>query len=694
MGDVKGQLESKCVVLEESYDVREFYFELENITSEDVFLKDFTMFTTKSLETLGVDPTDCLVFRSGRHKNDMPAVFRLGVKDEAMLDAMGGMTETGDKQEVADGESCILSDHLTVLGNEQGYVVISFPDGRDQMMETAIYVDDQGKFKRLTSKVLFGIRVAPGQKLATERIRIEFTKDVTGTIDAFVQTKAKRYGARNQAHPSVFCTWYYYGLTVTYEDVKVNLQQMQKRALPFDVFQVDEGWEITLGEWEPNHKFPVDMKDLAKEIQDAGYRPGIWTSPFVAHATASIWEKHPEWILRDAKGEPCLFPMNDTVYQVFDITNPATWEYFYELYRKLTFDWGYTYHKLDFTRAAVIMDQAVYFDDTITLTQAYRKAVEAIRRGMGEKSYFLMCGGLYDPIIGLVDAQRTGSDVLSMWSSTINKGGKTAPYTTKQSILRYYMNAWWNNDPDALMIRRNEQMERNLRLTYGLLNDEEVKTSVINQYMGGGLVCSTEPLDKMDEDRLENLKKIIPVVPTTVQPLRLMNCEVRYPEMVKVTPKGSSMTTIARINWSDTEDMPIEFVLDEKLLPEGANNEAGYVVCDYYGKCYRTDVKVGDKVVLSTLKPHGATVVKIQPMGNVPVIVESDGHFSMGAEGIELAMEDSCLHVKYENLFGYELTYQVLLPAGYEALDGKKTIEVKVAPFEKLDRKWGCKYAV
>lgn len=41
------------------------------------------------------------------------------------------------------------------------------------------------------------------------------------------------------------------------------------------------------------------------------------------------------------------------------------------------------------------------------------------------------------------------------------------------------------------MIRRNETMERDLRLTYGLLTDEEVKTSVINQFAGGGIMCQT-----------------------------------------------------------------------------------------------------------------------------------------------------------------------------------------------------------
>ena len=50
--------------------------------------------------------------------------------------------------------------------------------------------------------------------------------------------------------------------------------------------------------------------------------------------------------------------MNDTTYYVLDITHPDTLPYFTELYRHLTFDWGYTYHKLDFTRAAVIYEDA------------------------------------------------------------------------------------------------------------------------------------------------------------------------------------------------------------------------------------------------------------------------------------------------------------------------------------------------
>lgn len=679
------------IVLADYYDQKEFYYEISNPTDKDIILSDFILYEQDNLEDMGLDPSDCTLFRSGRHKNDMPSVFRLGKRSAAMEDAIGGMTETGDKVEVNYQERCILSDHITVFGNEKRYVVISFPTGRNQMVETAVYVDDSGEFIRLQSKVIFNIRLRPGQRVETERLCIRYTTDVLDAIDSFARDKALRYGARNQAHPSVFCTWYYYGLTVTYEDVMTNLREMARRRLPFDVFQIDEGWEITLGEWKPNAKFPVPMADIATQIREAGYRPGIWTSPFVAHETANIWQEHPEWILMDQNGNPCLFPMNDTVYQVFDITNPATWEYFRELYHQLTFEWGYTYHKLDFTRAAVIMENAKYFDDSITIVEAYYEAVHAIREGMGENSYLLMCGGLYDPIIGLVDAQRTGSDVLSMWSSTINKGGKTAPYTMKQSILRYYMNAWWNNDPDALMVRINNQMERNLRLTYGLLNDEEVKTVTINQYVSGGIVCSTEPLDKIDDTRLSNLKRIMPVVPVKVLPLELMNCEKRYPENVKLDIIGHCSVSIVRINWSDEDEMLLEFQLEKHMLPSCCNESDKYTVCDYYGKKYKTDVKVGDKVTLGVLKPHGATVIKIEKQGGQPIIVESTGHYSMGAEGIHMTMQGGRLAIKYSNPFDWPTEYKIMLPEGYVTKERERVVTVQISPFQRVEKEWRYK---
>ena len=642
---------------------KEISLKIENCSGQEVFLKYATLWEVSGVAELCVGEAPFEVYRSGRHKNDMPGTFTLGVADERMKDVLGAMTESGDKTDAGAGIRKIVSDHMTVIQGSAKSLLVEFTGGRKQLFETVISLDSDYQLSSVSAGVLFNIILPAESCVESEMLKLVWTNDVEAEIERFAGGKAAKYGSRYGKRPSVFCTWYYYGLTVTYEDVKTNLDIMRQRKLPFDVFQVDEGWEITLGEWKPNRKFPVPMKQVADEIKEAGFRPGIWTSPFIAHETATIWQEHPEWRLNDKTGKPCLFPMNDTVYHVLDITNPATHTYFTQLYKMLTFDWGYTYHKLDFTRAAVIYENADFYDKTVTLAEAYYKAVKAIREGMGEESYFLMCGGLYDSIIGLVDAQRTGSDVLSMWSSNINKDGKTAPYTIKQSVMRYYMNRWWDNDPDALMIRRNDTMERNLRLTYGLLNDEEVKTSVINQFMGGGIMCATEPLDKIDDDRLMEYRRILPVLPSKVRPLKLME-KKRFPGVVNVYMESQDAHFLCVINWDDEKSMPIE-ICPEKMLPDYASKEDKYLICDYYSGEYYANVSAEDVVVSKPLAPHGATVFKIARMQDKPMVVKSTGHYSMGGEIETLEMVDGELHYIIKNDFDCPVNYDILLPEGW-----------------------------
>ncbi len=651
----------------------EYHAVLKNVSGKRQVLKSVVLFKADDLTELGIKGSPINIYRSGRHKNDMPGVFTLGCSDERLQDVSSVMAESGDGL-AATNSRFVVSDHLTMIkGSEGGYFFLEFITGRDQLFQTVIYLDENADFIKLESEVLFNIEVMPGEVVKTETLRLAMVKELTPEIEAFAKRKTELYGKRNERHPAVFCTWYYYGLTVTYDDVKTNLEIMKKRKLPYDVFQVDEGWEVTLGEYEPNEKFPVPMKQVADEIREAGFIPGIWSSPFVAHETASIWAKHPEWILKDKEGQPCLFPMNDTVYYVFDITDPGTYEYFRDLYHKFTFDWGYPYHKLDFTRAAVIYEDADFYDKKITLAKAYYRAVKAIREGMGEEAFFLMCGGLYDPIIGLVDAQRTGSDVLSMWSSTINKDGKTAPYTIRQSLMRYYMNYFWANDPDALMIRVNENMERGLRLTYGLLNDDEVRTSVINQFAGGGIMCQTEPLDKVSDDRLMEIRHLLPVTETLITPVNMMSGE-RFPSVVDVFIKKTGAHCICLINWSDTEDMKVS-IRPEDICADALEKEAEYAVCDFYSGEYKAGVHVDDKVDFASIKPHSATVIKIEKMSDKPMIVSSNGHYSMGAECDKLEISGDKLIISKKSILPVDTHYTVLLPKGFNA-GGKDTVDI------------------
>lgn len=288
------------------------------------------------------------------------------------------------------------------------------------------------------------------------------------------------------------------------------------------------------------------------------------------------------------------------------------------------------YHKLDFTRAPITAEKGCFANKYITLAVAYRKAVEAIRRGMGEEADFLMCGGLYDPIIGLVDAQRTGSDVLSMWSSNINKNGKTAPYTIKQSLLRYYMNYWWHNDPDALMIRKNEVMERNSRLTYGLLNDEEVKTCTLNQLIGGGIVCSTEPMDKIDEERLANLKHILPIRPVETETVDLLQSG-RFPDKVRLKEIDKDNNSyLVIINWDDavviTPKVSVAQIAGTNMILDMSKK---YAVTDFYGRKIYENLRADEEITIDHLQPHSSTILKLSEMKAETENVDYIGHYLM-----------------------------------------------------------------
>lgn len=631
-----------------------------NVGREPIVLKELIYLRIREWEDFQIGDGDYAsyrVFRQGRHKNDLPSVFTLGIKDDCFADAAGGMLETGE-QKMGEMASVISSDSLTMFHHQGETVQLGFLTGRNSFVECRI--NPAGGDALACGCVSVNVTLAPGEVFEGERLLIRTGQDEQKLIEEFAVEKRELLGAKKRKKmPAVFCTWYYYGLTVTYQDVISNLREIEKRKLPFDVYQVDEGWEITLGEWSPNKKFPKSMKTVADEIRAAGLTAGIWTSPFIAHATASVWKEHPEWMLRDKNGNAYDFPMNDTVYKVFDITNPATWEYFTRLYHRLTFDWGYTYHKLDFTRAAVIYEDGDFYDKTITLPQAYYRAVAAIRKGMGEDSFFLMCGGLYDPIIGLVDGQRMGSDVLSMWVSDVNRDGKAQPFTIKQNLLRFYMNEWWGNDPDALMVRRRTEMDRGLRLTLGLLSDEEVKTTTVNQYVGGGLMCSTEPLMEIDEERLSQLKHVLPIVDTKTRVRDLFHCG-RFPEEVLVDVTEHSWRNLVQFNWQDQQEKPAGFTVP------GEKDYAGeYLVAEFYsGQVFRHK-KAGDRVDAGLIPPHGCAVFKIERENNqIPHIIGSDGHYSMGGEIRTLKAEDGDLVLEMSALFDWPTTYRVLVPGG------------------------------
>ena len=78
-----------------------------------------------------------------------------------------------------------------------------------------------------------------------------------------------------------WCSWYQYFHAVTEHDIRANLAA--PNDWPIDVFQLDDGFQSEIGDWlDRKDTFPGSLDALARDIDAAGFVPGIWIAPFIA----------------------------------------------------------------------------------------------------------------------------------------------------------------------------------------------------------------------------------------------------------------------------------------------------------------------------------------------------------------------------------------------------------------------------
>ena len=102
---------------------------------------------------------------------------------------------------------------------------------------------------------------------------------------------------KKKAAPRVWCSWY---SLYTMIDEAILYKTFDKLGdLPFDVLQVDDGWQMNIGDWEVNEKFPSGMNALADKIKSTGRQAGLWLAPLIATKSSKLFREHADWFLRD-----------------------------------------------------------------------------------------------------------------------------------------------------------------------------------------------------------------------------------------------------------------------------------------------------------------------------------------------------------------------------------------------------------
>jgi alpha-galactosidase len=283
------------------------------------------------------------------------------------------------------------------------------------------------------------------------------TGDENDFMRRYAELLGERFGSgRAKSNPRIWCSWYSLYTEIYEEQLLKILSDLgaigSSKGLPFDVFQIDDGWQIRVGDWEPNGKFPSGMDGFAAKVNETGRKAGLWLAPLLVVRSSSIFREHKDWLLHDENGKLVSggFNWSEQLFAL-DTTHPAVLDWLDALMKKIR-GWGYEYIKLDFLYAGALPGKRT---EEMPREAAYRQGLKVIRNALGE-AYLLTCGAPILPSIGLCDGMRVGPDVAGHFSSyrddnlLMNFAIPGARNALRTTLNRLWLQPLVQTDPDVV----------------------------------------------------------------------------------------------------------------------------------------------------------------------------------------------------------------------------------------------------
>ncbi len=502
-----------------------------------------------------------------------------------------------------------------------------------------------------------GVALTPNQTFSAGEIIIRFTQgSVFDAMESYAELIATRNNIQRPALiPVGWVDWYFAKGLTTEKDILENLDFLARELKDFglEYVQLDSGWQLGIetsppphnviagGPWIPNSKFSRGMRWYAEKIKERGLKPGIWVRPFQMVEGAPERSEHPEWF--NQKGQ-------------MDFSNPQVLERVRTLFRQLVNDWGYTYIKYDFPSydlfdawgPSLFESHWAHTNphtQTITGIQACRNALEAIRTSAPDTP-LLACNSVMTSTLGLANVFRIGDDV-GDWNRTFTYGVRSVG-------PRYYTNGvYWTNDPDVLLVREPFTIDQ-ARMWASLI------------VLSGGVVFISERLHELPPERLDIIKKAMPVYRNPGKgyafgrPMDLL--ENDPPELwnLEVRKEFGKWNVVGLFNWSD---QPRDKVIDLKSL--GLESKAPFAVYDFWEGRYLGVVQDSLAVNLEKLS---CAVLAVHPAKRHPQFLSSNRHITQGGFDLDdIGWDDIAMKLSGVSkvVKGYPYLMTIRVPEGF-----------------------------
>jgi alpha-galactosidase len=525
----------------------------------------------------------------------------------------------------------------------ENVAVIGFVTMKDNMSQLDFKVDDQEtKIQSLFARSISDDTTCKNNEtLRSEKLFIDLFDPISEGLDRYADRVALEMNAiRGKEIPTGWCSWYEFFENISEELILkvIDYYKKNREKYPIDYIQVDDGYFIHRGDWTtPSRMFPHGMKFLANKIKDAGFKPGIWLSPFQISGGSKVFKDHPDWTIRDEKGKPIGHDFDPSMkysYYGLDCTNPSVIEWLRTVFKTITEDWGYEYIKIDFLYTATY--DGLRYDKNATRAQALRKGLETIREAVGKNTLVLGCLAPIGQAIGLVNSYRVSPDTATRWKAPWQFDcGPALRDAMRNSILRYFMHdKFWINDPDCVIARKGKERSefpKSAEIEYlargGTITADEVKFEITVLGLLGGPVIYSDDLLHLLPEREKYLPLLLPAYQTRAKIVDLLQESMPRIIHAKIKKSYDNWNLIGLLNWDD-----ISKNIDLRLAELQLKKSQHYHVFSFWDEKYLGRIK--DDITIKGMPPHSATLLLLKEVKSTPQLISSTIHITQGGPEI------------------------------------------------------------
>ena len=419
-------------------------------------------------------------------------------------------------------KNIVLSQFVCYLRNDDFYLVlVSCGSFEENILPPVQFVIDR---KRGSAKIELADK-GKSWKEGDVQAKIEVF-----TAESFFECKKKLSSLFGDSHfkkisalgknPAGWESWYNHYSKIDEKLIQKDLESLSatKNIISTGdwtskIFQIDDGWEKGLGNWEIDEKrFPAGLAPLAAKIEDAGYIPGLWIAPFIIDLRSPVATEHPDWLLRDEKGH--LIPSgynplwgSNGIFYCLDLSLDDVLDFVDGVILRAVNEWGFRYLKLDFLYAGMFYGN---FKNKGSAYEWYERAVSRLtshsKTPDGKDVFFLGCGAPFEMSYKHFPLCRIGCDTLEHWENKllklINWNGRNSAYLNIKDTLGHAM---WNriifaNDPDVLFIR-----DENCSLT----KNQKMVIAAVASIFGSQIMYSDDPSASNSENEIKLTEEIL-----------------------------------------------------------------------------------------------------------------------------------------------------------------------------------------